>query len=59
MYVSPISIGEWEATEFNANERKIRVRISIIPSVHGVKLAMRLLYHPLLDEIDASSKKPI
>jgi type II secretory ATPase GspE/PulE/Tfp pilus assembly ATPase PilB-like protein len=37
--------------EFVIGTQKIRVRISIIPNLFGVKLAARLLYHPLLDDL--------
>ncbi|HMO18871.1 MAG TPA: ATPase, T2SS/T4P/T4SS family [Oligoflexia bacterium] len=33
---------------------KIRIRVSILPSLFGQKIAARLLYHPLLDEIENS-----
>jgi type II secretory ATPase GspE/PulE/Tfp pilus assembly ATPase PilB-like protein len=45
--------------EFTALNQSIRVRVSIIPNVHGVKLALRLLYHPLLDEMMLQKAKPL
>ncbi len=45
--------------EFSAGNGNIRVRISIIPTVHGIKLAMRLLYHPLLDEVGLKNIRAI
>ena len=37
-------------TEFN--NHTIRIRVSILPSLHGTKLALRILHHYLLDELE-------
>jgi len=45
--------------EFTIGGQSIRVRISILPNLYGAKLAARLLYHPLLDEISSQNKDPL
>jgi type II secretory ATPase GspE/PulE/Tfp pilus assembly ATPase PilB-like protein len=40
--------------ELVISQSRIRIRISCLPTIHGIKLAGRLLYHPLLDELESS-----
>ncbi len=40
--------------EVKLHESDIRIRVSIIPSIYGTKIALRILHHYLLDELEKS-----
>jgi type II secretory ATPase GspE/PulE/Tfp pilus assembly ATPase PilB-like protein len=43
--------------ETQFHESNIRIRVSIIPSLYGSKIALRILHHYLLDELENKKEK--